>query len=104
MPDFDRVLRPRAEKAFALLSKKWSGLILIRLVEKGACFNELARSIPGLSPRLLSLRLKELEKAGLVSREVLGEAPIRVLYRLTDKGRGLAAILDGVVAWAATKE
>jgi DNA-binding HxlR family transcriptional regulator len=100
MESFDRGLCPRAEAIFALLAKKWNGLILLSLDDGGKCFNELARKVAGLSGRVLSLRVKELEQAGLVSRIVIAEAPIRVRYRLTAKGRDLASILGEIATWA----
>jgi DNA-binding HxlR family transcriptional regulator len=100
--DSDRqALCPKAESVFALLSRKWSGLVLLGLGEGPKCFNELLRVTKGLSARVLSLRLKELEMEGLAARTVLGATPVRVQYSLTEKGAGLSAILKRIAAWAA---
>jgi DNA-binding HxlR family transcriptional regulator len=91
---------PRVEGAFSLLAKKWTGLILFALLDGERRFVELRDTIPVLSARLLSLRLKELEEAGLVERRVSLSAPVRVNYRLTDKGREFSSILENVAVWA----
>jgi DNA-binding HxlR family transcriptional regulator len=94
----------KAEKAFALLSKKWNGLIILGLAGAAMCFNELMRVQKGLSARILSLRLKELEEAGLVSRIVMDGSPIRVRYRLTERGEELASILESISKWASAED
>jgi DNA-binding HxlR family transcriptional regulator len=100
--DSDRhALCPETESAFALLSRKWSGLVLLELGDGPKCFNEMLRDTKGLSARVLSLRLKELEMAGLAARTVLGATPVRVQYSLTKKGAGLSAILKRIAAWTA---
>jgi DNA-binding HxlR family transcriptional regulator len=93
-------LCPKVEAAFALLSKRWAGLILYALRSGELRFSELEEAVPGLSSRLLSLRVKELEEEGLVLRRVEASSPVKVGYRLTRKGEGLADILDEVAAWA----
>jgi Predicted transcriptional regulators len=94
-------LCPRVEAAFALLAKKWTGLILFSLGDGELFFSDLEKAIPGLSARLLSLRMRELEEASLVERRVQIEAsPVRVGYRLTRKGASLAAILRKIADWA----
>lgn len=63
-------------------------------------FSDLAATVPGLSDRLLSERLKELEAEGIVTRTVIPETPVRVEYGLTDKGRALTDVVVAVSAWA----
>jgi DNA-binding HxlR family transcriptional regulator len=91
---------PRVEGVFSLLAKKWTGLILLSLLEGELRFVELRASIPELSARLLSLRIKELEEAGLVERRVHAVSPIRVSYRLTEKGESLSAVMGNIADWA----
>jgi len=75
---------------------KWT-LILIRdLAEGRSRFCELERSLAGISPRTLSLRLRALEEEGIVERHTFSEVPPRVEYALTDKGRALLPIIDGM--------
>src|ERR671939_1217765 len=68
---------------------KWTLLIVRDLAESRARFCELERSLGGISPRTLSLRLRALEEEGIVERRTFPEVPPRVEYALTDKGRGL---------------
>lgn len=101
MNDVESRLCPKVEAAFALLAKKWTGLILFSLGTELRCFNELEAAIPGISARLLSLRMRELEEAGLVQRQVRTElSPLRVAYRLTERGGSLAEVLNGIAEWA----
>jgi DNA-binding HxlR family transcriptional regulator len=101
MNDIENRLCPKVEAAFVLLSKKWTGLILFSLGTELRCFNELEAAIPGISARLLSLRIRELEEAGLVQRQVRTDIlPLRVAYRLTERGGSLAEILNGIADWA----
>jgi DNA-binding HxlR family transcriptional regulator len=100
MKTVDERLCPKVEAAFALLAKKWAGLIVFMLCEGEQHFNQLKDSIPSLSSRLLALRMRELEEAGLVERRVSGDSPVRVTYKLNKKGEELASILDGIAEWA----
>jgi DNA-binding HxlR family transcriptional regulator len=88
-------------RVFALLGKRWTGLILGTLTEYGpAHFAELRRGIRGISERILSDRLTELAEAGLVVREVEHGPPVGVRYRLTGAGRGLGPALAELARWA----
>jgi len=79
----------RLSQAFALLGKRWSGVIVGLLLQGPARFAVLARTIPGISERMLSDRLAELASAGLVARTVLDGPPLGVVYELTESGRAL---------------
>jgi DNA-binding HxlR family transcriptional regulator len=96
-------LCPRVEAAFSLLAKKWMGLIVYSLTEGELYFSELERLLPSLSARVLTERVRELESAGLVSRLVGGASPVRVSYRLTEKGQSLAAIIHQIGDWASSQ-
>lgn len=63
-------------------------------------FGDLKRAVPGLSDRLLSRRLRELEEAGLIERRVEDGKPVHVSYSLTEKGRGLIPAVRAVESWA----
>ncbi|MGI8632426.1 MAG: winged helix-turn-helix transcriptional regulator [Solirubrobacterales bacterium] len=91
---------PYYHRAIELVGKRWTGAILLALFEGPAHFAELSRTVPGLSDRLLSARLKELEAEELVTRSVVDGVPVRVLYQLTDKGRALRPALEGLGEWA----
>ncbi len=90
----------RLTRAFTLLGKRWSGVILGLLLEGPAHFAVLARAIPGISERMLSDRLTELAEAGILEREVIPGPPLGVVYRLTGKGRALGPGLLKLGEWA----
>jgi DNA-binding HxlR family transcriptional regulator len=77
-----------------VISGKWT-ILLVRDLAEGRCrFCELERSLAGISPRTLSLRLRALEEEGIVERHTYAEVPPRVEYALTAKGRDLLPIID----------
>lgn len=90
----------RLTRVFALLGKRWSGVILGLLLQGPAHFTVLARAIPGISERMLSDRLTELAEAGLLDREVIAGPPLGVVYRLTERGRALGPGLLKLGEWA----
>jgi DNA-binding HxlR family transcriptional regulator len=75
---------------------KWTLLLVRDLAEGNTRFCELERSLTGISPRTLSLRLRGLEEEGIVERQTYSEVPPRVEYALTAKGRALLPIIDGM--------
>lgn len=91
---------PRFHAAVELIGKRWTGAILCALLERPMRFAELAQSVDGLSDRLLSERLKELEAEGLVRREVHAGKPVRVEYSLTEKGSSLRPAVGELKSWA----
>ena len=93
---------PKYEEAMSVLGKRWTGLILRALFSGSTRFSSICAYVPGLSDRLLSERLKELETIGIVERRVYAETPVRVEYVLTLKGEELRPVLDAVQAWADT--
>jgi DNA-binding HxlR family transcriptional regulator len=91
---------PHFHAAIELIGKRWTGAILCALTDRPMRFGELARAIPGLSDRLLSQRLRELEDEGVVQREVEAGTPVRVTYSLTEKGAELGPAIDELRLWA----
>ena len=91
---------PDFHAAVELIGRRWAGAILWALSERPHFFAELAVAVPGLSDRLLSRRLRELEKADLVERSVHDGAPARVSYALTEKGRALEPAMVELRDWA----
>src|SRR6201990_3403847 len=79
---------------------KWSVLIIMRLGEGPRRFNEIKRLIGGISQRMLTLTLRNLERRGLISRTVTPTVPPRVDYALTDLGRDLLGPVNGLSQWA----
>src|SRR4051812_20155818 len=78
---------------------KWTLLLIRDLAEGHSRFCELERSLAGISPRTLSLRLRGLEEEGIVERHSFGEVPPRVEYALTEKGRALLPIIEDMRAY-----
>lgn len=91
---------PRYEHASQILGKRWTGLLLYTLMEGPRRFCELTTAVEGLSDRVLSDRLRELEVEGIVERLVYPQVPVRIEYRLTEKGRDLKPVLDAIQTWA----
>ncbi|MEU2615424.1 helix-turn-helix domain-containing protein [Micromonospora sp. NPDC007271] len=87
-------------RAFAFLGKRWNGVLLGTLANGPAGFAELGRALPGISESVLSDRLGELCRVGLVSRTVREGPPLGVSYRLTDRGAALVPALDALARWA----
>jgi DNA-binding HxlR family transcriptional regulator len=87
-------------RAFELLGRRWTGVILGTLSDRPASFRELARAVPGISDSMLSTRLAALTDAGLVTRAVGEGPPVSVAYRLTDAGRALLPALEQISRWA----
>jgi len=79
-----------------LVCGKWTLLLVRDLAEGRSRFCEIERSLAGISPRTLSLRLRELEEQGIVERHTYPEVPPRVEYALTDKGRDLLPIVESM--------
>ena len=78
---------------------KWTLLVIRDLAEGRSRFCELERSLQGISPRTLSLRLRLLEEEGVVERQTFPEVPPRVEYALTEKGRALVPLIDDMRAY-----
>lgn len=91
---------PHYHHAVELIGRRWTGVILRALLGGALRFSDLTAAVPGLSDRLLSERLKELEAEAIVTRTVIPETPVRVEYRLTEKGRSLGAVVESVSIWA----
>lgn len=92
-------LCPRFEKAMGLLSTRWVGLILFDLLKGTKRFSEMEADLP-ISGRLLSDRLKMLEKEGIVERNIYSEFPVRIEYSLTEKGKALEPVINDIQCWA----
>jgi DNA-binding HxlR family transcriptional regulator len=91
---------PDFHAAVELIGKRWAGAILWTLSPGPLYFAEIAQAVPGLSDRLLSRRLRELEEVGLVERSVHEGTPPRVSYALTAMGLELEPAIRELGAWA----
>jgi len=85
-----------------ILCSKWTAIIIRDLADCDSRFCELERSLQGISPRTLSLRLRELEENGIVERRTYAEVPPRVEYALTAKGEALIPIVNAMRTYGET--
>jgi DNA-binding HxlR family transcriptional regulator len=85
----------------SLLERRWQLSILYAALSGALRFNEFAEAVAGISPRMLSERLRDLEAAGLVQRKVIPSSPPTVEYRLTERGRRLGPLLEAMRDYAA---
>jgi DNA-binding HxlR family transcriptional regulator len=83
------------DTTFKLVGKKFTILIIREMMQDKTRFNQFLDSIEGINPKILSARLKEMERSGLIKRKVYSaETPVRIGYSLTEKGSALRSILD----------
>jgi DNA-binding HxlR family transcriptional regulator len=94
-----RPLCRQFHQAVELIGRRWNGAIVFVLQPGPARFCELRASIPGITDRMLTERLQELEGEGLLVRTVIPETPVRVEYALTKKGRSLGEAIETITAW-----
>jgi DNA-binding HxlR family transcriptional regulator len=88
------------QRAARLIGRRWNPQI-VRALQTGATrFTDIRDTIPHISDSLLSERLKELETEGVVTRSVTPDTPVRIEYRLTERGRDLTGVVDELGRWA----
>jgi DNA-binding HxlR family transcriptional regulator len=91
---------PRYQRAIEILGKRWTGLIIRTLLVHPRRFGEITEVVQGLSDRLLSERLKELESCDIVERRVFPDTPVRIEYALSAKGLELEQVVEAIQHWA----
>jgi DNA-binding HxlR family transcriptional regulator len=91
---------PLFHRAVELIGRRWTGAVIRALFRGPKGFNELLATIPGLSDRLLTERLRELQRERIVRRDVLTGPPVRVQYSLTQRGAELEPAIRAVARWA----
>ena len=99
----DGVERPvcqHFQRAAELVGRRWIPQLIRVLLAGPSRYSDLKSGIPQISDHLLSERLKELEAEGIVVREVTPSTPVRIEYRLTERGQDLAAVIGELSAWA----
>jgi DNA-binding HxlR family transcriptional regulator len=90
---------PEISMALQVLSGKWTLIILCQLAKRTARFNELKKTIPGITQHMLTSSLRVLEANHLVQRTVYAEVPPRVEYQLTQHGRSLKPLIEALAVW-----
>jgi DNA-binding HxlR family transcriptional regulator len=81
------------EATFRIIGKKWTVLIIREMLRSTTQFNRFLENIEGITPKVLSERLRELQKFGIVRRRIVSEYPIRVEYEMTDLGKEFEPVL-----------
>ncbi len=99
-PEAESPVCQHFQRAAELIAKRWTPQIVRSLLAGSSRFSDLRSSIPQISDRLLSDRLKELEAGGIVTRKVTPSMPVRIDYGLTERGLDLAGVMDELGAWA----
>jgi len=93
-----------AEAALHLIEGRWKLVIIFHLFDRGVLrFSELERAIPAVSQKMLIQQLRELERDGIVAREVYPQVPPRVEYSLTEWGKRMCPALDALLEWGASR-
>ena len=95
----EKAMCPKFEKAVHLISQRWLGLIVYKLLEGPKRFSELEAAM-GISGRVLSERLKDMENEGIVKRDVYPETPVRIEYSLSEKGKSMETLLKEIQNWS----
>ncbi|WP_243291510.1 helix-turn-helix domain-containing protein [Bacillus sp. FJAT-47783] len=90
---------PRFENAISLLSQRWTALVIYQLMSGPQRFSTIQSSI-GISGKVLSDRLKDLEHQGIIKRNVIPETPVIIEYSLTEKGKSLQPVLKEIENWS----
>ena len=94
-------IRCPINNTFQIIGKKFTVLILRNMIYLNQIrFNKLLNSIEGINAKTLSIRLKEMEKDGLIRRKIYNESPIRIEYEMTEKGMALEPILEQMSAFS----
>lgn len=86
-------------KTLKIIGGKWTMLLLHNIFEGNKRFGELQRALQGISSKTLSIRLQELEEAGIISKKIFAEVPLHVEYSMTEKGKSLGLIFDQMAKW-----
>jgi len=96
----DKAFCPHYHHAVELIGRRWTGAILRAMLHGERRFGDLRTTVPELSDKMLSQRLKELEAEGIVDRLVFPDTPVRIEYALTVKGRELERAVEVIETWA----
>jgi DNA-binding HxlR family transcriptional regulator len=96
----DESVCPRFQHAAELVGARWNGAILAALLAGRTRYADIRAAVPGLSDTMLAQRLRTLESEQLVERRVIPSSPVRVEYRLTERGSALAPAIDALLAWS----
>ncbi|MEH7119289.1 helix-turn-helix domain-containing protein [Neobacillus vireti] len=89
--------------AIEFIGKRWMGAVIYTLMEGPKRFHEIVSAIPGISDRLLTERLRDLEIEGLITKKLIAASPKRVEYELTPAGKDLEEVINTLIKWAKSR-
>jgi DNA-binding HxlR family transcriptional regulator len=95
----DKEYHCAVDVAMGFIGGKWKAVILWYLRKDAQRFGELRKLMPGITEKMLSMQLRQLEKDGIVQRKVFAEVPPRVEYSLTDMGKNMVPMLEKIAEW-----
>jgi DNA-binding HxlR family transcriptional regulator len=98
--EFNLASCPYYDRAVEIIGRRWAGAVIRVMLAGRSRFSDIRNAIPGITDRVLSHRLRDLEADGLITRHIHDERPVRIEYRLTERGRALAAVVDAISTWA----
>jgi DNA-binding HxlR family transcriptional regulator len=98
--DLPELKRCPIEATFKIIGKKWTILVLREMFRGITQFNRFLERIKGLTPKVLTNRLKELEKSRIISRKIVSESPVRIQYNLTDLGKQLESVMFSAASFS----
>ena len=90
---------PSYRATIELVGRRWNGAIIMAADSGASRYSEFLAAVPGISERLLAQRLRELEDAGIVLREVVASRPVQIVYTLSKQGSELVAALEPLINW-----
>ena len=88
------------ETTFKIIGKRWTVLIIREILRGHTQFNRFMENIDGISPKVLTERLRELERLGIIKRRIISKYPVRVEYSLTDRGKGFEPVLISAASFS----
>ncbi len=98
--ELDLASCPSYDRAVEIIGRRWAGAVIRVMLAGRSRFSDIRNAIPGITDRVLSHRLRDLESDGLIVRQIHDERPVRIEYRLTERGRALATVVDAISSWA----
>jgi DNA-binding HxlR family transcriptional regulator len=98
--ELDLASCPSYDRAVEIIGRRWAGAVIRVMLAGRSRFSDIRSAIPGITDRVLSHRLRDLESDGLIKRQIHDERPVRIEYRLTERGRALATVVDAISSWA----
>jgi DNA-binding HxlR family transcriptional regulator len=107
LPQSENEMQPicvNFHSAIEFIGKRWMGAVIYTLIKGPKRYNEIISSIPGISDRLLTERLRDLEKEGLIIKRMIDNSPKKVEYELTSEGKELEEVIHVLMKWVKNRE